>query len=118
MLPQAAPNEIFFLWMRYNIRKLRVKYLTPGDTGWDFMIDDRYIGCARVGSILSYSLELYVIERGIIDLVMKILGTITEKCLLPVLSTKNDFTSFDLEKLPEPIQIIFSTFFYCVGCFN
>ena len=111
MLHQAAPNEIFSLKMRYDTSKLCVKYLTPGDTGWDFMIDDRYIGCARVGSILSYSLELYVIQRGIIDLVMKILGTITEKCLLPVLWTKNDFTSFDLEKLPEPIQMIFSTFF-------
>ena len=112
MLPQAASNEIFSLKMRYDTSKLCVKYLTPGDTGWDFMIDDRYIGSAQVESILSYSLELYVIQRGIIDLVMKILGTITEKCLLPVLSTKNDFTSFDLEKLPEPIKIIFSTFFY------
>ena len=89
MLPQAASNEIFSLKMRDDTSKLCVKYLIPGDTGWHFMIDDRYIGCAQVGSILSYILELYVIQRAIIDLLMKILGTISEKCLLPVLLARN-----------------------------
>ena len=44
MLPQAASNEIFSLKMRYDTSKLCVKYLIPGDTGWHFMIDDRYKG--------------------------------------------------------------------------